>query len=165
MTLPPPYPLAWPDGRARVQHREQGRYNVKTVPEAIGLLERELLRWSGRDRDTRIIGWELTTDQTVRSQPADPGASLWFMLGGKDITGEASLMVIACDKFRALAQNIRAICLTMERLRLVDEVGAYSLVAAVEGARALPPPDKMTPLRPWHEVLEFVAKGDCKDIK
>ena len=74
-------------------------------------------------------------------------------------------MVLACDKFRRLAQNIRAIALTMERLRLVDEIGAYSLVAAVEGARALPPPDRATASliddggRPWHEVLQVMPNA------
>ena len=89
----------------------------------------------------------MTSDPAPRGRedPADPGAALWFTLGGKDITrGRHKVMVLACDKFRRLAQNIRAIALTMERLRLVDEIGAYSLVAAVEGARALPPPAQAT---------------------
>lgn len=49
----------------------------------------------------------------------------------------------------------------MERLRLVDEIGAYSLVAAVEGAKALPPPSARNrsadgvavPDRPWYTIL------------
>jgi hypothetical protein len=60
------------------------------------------------------------------------------------------IITIACDRFFALSQNIRAIDLTMQRLRLVDEVGAYSLIQTVEGARALPPPE---PRRPWYQVL------------
>lgn len=53
------------------------------------------------------------------------------------------MMVLACDKFDKLPGNMRALGLTMERLRLVADIGAYSLVQTVEGARALPPPERV----------------------
>jgi hypothetical protein len=161
--LPAPYPLAWPPGRARTpQHARAGdRYGVASNVAAIKAIEAEVKRWRSGEREARITAWELTTNISGRSmgEPSDPAAALWFTLSGKDITFGQSLMVLACDRFRKLAQNIRAISLTMERLRLVDEIGAYSLVAAVEGARALPPPSAGRseavglPGKPWHEVL------------
>ena len=162
--LPAPYPLAWPPGRARVPRhaREPDRYKVTSVAAAIVSIENEVKRWRSAERDARITAWELTTDMAARGMPEDPAAALWFDLAGKDITGGQQLMVLACDRFRRLEQNIRAISLTMERLRLVDEIGAYSLVAAVEGARALPPPSRVrgeavaVPGQPWHEVLGVV---------
>jgi len=39
----------------------------------------------------------------------------------------------------------------MQRLRLVDEIGAYSFVQAVQGALALPAPK---PIVPWWQVLQ-----------
>src|SRR5262249_18138937 len=58
--------------------------------------------------------------------------------------------------FAKVWQNVRAIGLTLERLRLVDELGSYSLVAAVSGAKALPPPGASPEAgdRPWHLVLQ-----------
>ena len=164
LTLPAPYPLAWPPDRPRIPSRERqpDRYEAKTVTAAMASAEMEVKRWRAPTRSARIINWELSSDYLGRAQPPDdPGAALWFTLGGKDITGGASLMVLACDRFHRLPQNIRALSLTMERLRLVDEVGAYSLIAAVEGARALPPPGAAVavPDRPWREVLGIAGEA------
>jgi len=151
LALPTPYPLHWPAGRARTpaHKRERARYEVRTVSGAIGGIETEAARWRRSNR--RITNWELTTNISGRMQtPQDPGAAFWFTLATGDATVGQDLMVLACDRFERVEQNIRAISLTMERLRLVDEIGAYSLAAAVEGAKALPPP---VVERPWHEVL------------
>jgi hypothetical protein len=47
MELPRPYPLSWPPGRLRIAaaERERDRYEVKTVKEALGLLDAEINRW------------------------------------------------------------------------------------------------------------------------
>lgn len=163
--LPQPYPLCWPAERPRApkERREPDRYQAKSVIGAVTLLDVEIKRWRAPERPARIIAHELTSDPAPRGRedPSDPGAALWFTLGGKEITGRAGLMVLACDKFRRLAQNIRAIGLTMERLRLVDEIGAYSLVAAVEGARALPPPAGWGAPggRHWREELQVMTNA------
>lgn len=151
--LPAPYPLAWPPGRARTPpgRREVARYSLRLFSQAMATVETEIARWQRPRRDARLIDWQLSSWHVGRSQlHDDPGAALWFTLAGKDITDGANLMVLACDRFQQLPQNVRALSLTMERLRLVDEIGAYSLVAAVEGAKALPPP---IDARGWHEIL------------
>jgi hypothetical protein len=152
--LPAPYPLTWPPAKPRTHavKRMPVRYKGFNLDEAHRSLETEVARWQRLGRDERIVNWELSTNHVGRPtrELADPGAALWFTLAGAQITGFASLMVLACDRFRDLPQNIRALSLTMERLRLVADVGAYSLVAAVEGARALPPPKQ--PLD-WRGVL------------
>jgi hypothetical protein len=150
--LPPPFPLLWPDGRERTpaHRREKGRYANINIAQAMGALDREMLRWR-RDAGPRVTGYELTAMHAGRGRdPEDPGAALWFLMAEGDSTLSQQLMSIVCDRFTVLAQNIRAIELTMQRLRLVDEIGAYSLMQAVEGARALPPP---SPGKPWFEVL------------
>ncbi len=151
--IPPPYPLAWPPGRARTapDRRERGRYTLRGFADAMGTVEKEVARWQKMSRNARIVDWQLTSYQAGRAQiHTDPGAAMWFTLAGNDVTGGASLMVLACDRFLELPQNVRALSLTMERLRLVDEIGAYSIVAAVEGAKALPPPQSD---RAWRDVL------------
>src|ERR1051326_1430375 len=142
-TIPAPYPLAWPERKPRTPaaNRQKGHYSLRTFPQAMGTIEIEVARWQKRDRAARLVDWEVTTNQAGRhTVSADPGAALWFTLAGKDVTGETALMVLACDKFEEVPQNMGAVSLTWERLRRVDDVGAYSLVSAVEGARALPPP-------------------------
>lgn len=146
LNLPPPYPLAWPEGRPRTpdQKRVKGSYTAHTYTAAAMTVEREIVRWQQVGRRERIVDWQLTALHMgrTRTDNIEPGASLWFVLGGEKITAGANLMVLACDRYTELPQNVRALSLTMERLRLVAEVGAYSLVAAVEGARALPPPER-----------------------
>jgi hypothetical protein len=114
---PQPYPLSWPPGRARVAAAEcePDRYQAKSVKGALQTLELEIKRWRAPDRTARIVTYELTTDPAPRGrdEPADPGAALWFRLAGTDITaGQHRLMVLPCDKFRHLPQNIGAIALT-----------------------------------------------------
>lgn len=153
--VPAPYPLAWPPAKDRTpsHRRAPDRYEVKTFAQAIGGLETEVNRW-GRTA-ARIVNWEVTTNISGRAltNPDDPGASFWFELATGDATLGAELCVLACDRFQRVPQNIRAISLTLERLRLVDELGSYSLVAAVSGAKALPPPASQAPDQPWHVVL------------
>lgn len=179
--LPAPYPLAWPQGRARTPagHRRAGCYAVHAYEVAAGTLEREIERWSSLRRETRITEWQLTASHagrrstTSKGKADDPGASLWFVLGGQAITAGRNLMVMACDKFDALPQNVRALELTMSRLRLVDDIGAYSLVQAVEGARALPAPERVIDWRatfglvgqsPWSiEVVDQIYRGLARE--
>lgn len=158
-TLPAPYPLAWPPGRARTpaDRREKGRYSLRLFSQAMATIEAEVTRWQRVKRNARIVDWQLSSWHVGRAQAhADPGAALWFTLAGKDVTGDTALMVLACDRFEELPQNVRALSLTMERLRLVDEIGAYSLVAAVEGARALPPPERPFD---WRKVLDIETRS------
>lgn len=177
LDLPAPYPLTWPDNKPRTlaHRRTAGTYSVHGYAEAMAGLEREVSRWQGRDRPERITDWQLTATHSGRGRPdnVDPGASLWFVLGGKQITADASLMVLACDKFKTLPHNVRALGLTMERLRLVADIGAYSLMQAVEGARALPPPDRVIDWRaifglsghsPWSlEVVQQIYRGLARE--
>lgn len=161
LNLPAPYPLTWPEGRRRTPpgRRVRATYTVRGYAEAMSSLETEIARWQRRERTTRITDWQLTATHSGRGRPdtsGDPGASLWFVLGGQDISAAAELRVLACDRFVELPHNIRGLGLTMERLRLVDEVGAYSIVQATEGARLLPAPERAID---WRQVLGLVA-GD-----
>jgi hypothetical protein len=153
--VPAPYPLAWPDTKPRtpLQRREAERYAVRSFADAIAGIEAEVRRWA--KGSARIINWELTSNISgrARQDPDDPGAAFWFELAAGDATIGADLCVLACDRFQRVAQNIRAISLTLERLRLVDELGSYSLVAAVSGAKALPPPASAARERAWYLVL------------
>lgn len=161
LVLPPPYPLAWPKDRPRTAaaHRQKARYSLATFAQAVATIEAEVPRWQRLSRNARLVDYQLTSDSLGRMREVeDPGAAIWFVLGGRDITAESKLVVLSCDRFLELPQNVRALSLTMERLRLVDEIGAYSIVAAVEGAKMLAPPDK-----PWHEVLG-IAKGSSLTV-
>ena len=93
--LPAPYPLAWPAGRPRTApaRRQANRYQVKTVHASVTYLEKEVFRWRAPERRARIVAHELTSDPAPRGRedPADPGAALWFTLGGRTSRAGATM--------------------------------------------------------------------------
>lgn len=140
------YPLAWPRHRPRTPHGQRRdaafrsadhRTGSKPVslPDARDRLQRELdllranyvvlstnleLRLNGQPRADRV-------------QPADPGVACYFRLKGKPI-------VLACDRWNAVAANIAAIAEHVGALRGMDRWGVGSVEQAFEGFAALPDP-------------------------
>jgi hypothetical protein len=98
----------------------------------------------------------ITSDLPVRrdglpystaSEPADPGVAVWWV----DKTGAERVM--ACDRWRKVRDNMRAIDASIDALRGLDRWGASEAVKrALSGFAALPPPSGDAP-RGWREIL------------
>ena len=99
----------------------------------------------------------LSTDIPIRrdglfyatsAQPNDPGVAAHFQWRGKPFA-------VACDSYRRLWENVRAIGKTIEALRTIERHGASQLLErAVSGFAALPPGEDAGEVeRPWWEVL------------
>lgn len=152
------HPLMWPPERARTSppNRKAGRW-TGNFDVQIKDLELETDR-------SKIHDWTLSMDKAPYSSadPRDPGVALWF---NQNVKGQWILSVLACDRFRDYRHNIRAISLTIQRLRLIEDYGCYTAQEAMRGAAyaALPPPDAMKPKRPWWQVLG-VAQDAEKSI-
>jgi len=160
------YPLAWPPGRPRTpaHQREESRFHGTTtraststesgtyrtraplaMSEARGQLFEELVRLGAR----RVIvstNVPLRNDglpyADARRRVDDPGVAVYFELSGEKTA-------IACDRWRSVAENMRAIAKTIEAIRGIERWGSGEMVrAAFRGFRALPPAG-----RPWREVL------------
>ena len=146
------YPLHWPAGRPRTapaarrranfsQRVHNGRFEqtkALTVAVANERLQFEIDRLDARNV-ILSTNQELRLDGRPRSvrDPDDPGAALWFSLRGRD-------MVLACDRWDSLADNIAAIAKHIEALRGIERWGVGSLEQAFAGYQALPhapPPD------------------------
>jgi hypothetical protein len=93
-------------------------------------------------------------------EPEDSGVAVYFMLNGEQ-------ECIPCDKWDTVAQNLRAIALTIEALRGLDRWGAKEMVnAAFRGFKALPesvitPP----PSTDWYTVLGVSPEATREEIK
>jgi hypothetical protein len=93
-------------------------------------------------------------------EPEDSGVAVYFMLNGEQ-------ECIPCDKWDTVAQNLRAIALTIEALRGLDRWGAKEMVnAAFRGFKALPesvitPP----PSTAWYTVLGVDPNASHEEIK
>ena len=79
------------------------------------------------------------------SQPADPGAAIYFGLKGKPIS-------MACDKWSRVEDNIWAIYKHIEALRGQQRWGVGGLEQAFHGYAALPAPGD-SEASTWHNTL------------
>ena len=148
----PRYPLLWPPEKTRTpaSKRKAKRWSV-TIGQATQDLRQECV-------SNRILDQALSTGVAPGTRTAhDPGAALWFM---QLVNGVWRMSCYASDAFRDPAENIKAIAMTINRLRLVADYGVYSMEQAMRGAayEALPSPEK--PPRPWWEVMGLAQDAD-----
>jgi len=158
MTMIAPYPLQWPQGRARLtpDQRKYGRFNRKdrypgeawtrtsdiSVADALKRLQEELGRIGARfpvvstNLETRIDG----LPRSGAARPNDPGVAVYFQLAGEH-------HCLPCDTYTEVAHNIAAVAAHIEATRAVERHGVASIREMFSGFAALPPQKK------WFEVL------------
>jgi hypothetical protein len=79
-----------------------------------------------------------------RAEPRDePGVAVYFQLDGKP-------MVLACDRFTSLTQNIAAVAAHIEATRRIDRYGVGTAAQMFAGFLALPAPMVVDD---WRSVL------------
>ncbi len=169
--------LNWPAGFSRTPKAERqraafGRSNPvaapgsfrgkvsMTIAAAVSRLTEELDRFTKAGRGWRTTEVVITADVPVlargdfRSQgpePDDRGAALWFELDGREV-------VLCCDKWDRVADNITAIAKTLEAMRGLERWGVSETERAFTGFAALPAPGESTS-RTWWDILGI----DCFD--
>jgi hypothetical protein len=134
MTEPTAFPLHWPPHVRRAEYRGLPSFKVTLTSAIDGLLEE--LRLLGAQNVTlstnvrpRLDGRPYGTDP----EPADPGVAVYWSERGK---GDRC---IACDRWRTVAGNVRAVGLTVAALRGIARWGSSDMVeAAFRGFQALP---------------------------
>lgn len=150
------FPLEWPTGWKRTPpgRRAQGAFRTKqtqngwlTVTIATSRLESEVERLGARD-PVLSTNVSLRLDGRPRSdeQPIDPGAAICFSFRGK-------ATVLACDRYRSVADNIAAIAAHIDALRRVERYGVGTIEQALAGYKALPADSAAD----WRAVFGFTA--------
>jgi hypothetical protein len=171
----PRYPLSWPFGWKRTPAAlrrpspfkeatdvTRRRYNgsdyenvivpgqkTVTLRVACNRLEEQLERLGAKDEilSTNVeltLGGEPRGD---RREPADVGAAVYFRLNGKD-------RVLACDKWKTVAENICAIANHIDAIRRVDRYGVGTMEQAFAGYDRLPAPSEENRAA-WRKTLGF----------
>ena len=96
----------------------------------------ELDRLKAR-RPVLSMNIEFRLDGGLRSgatqNPRDPGVAVYFQLGDKPI-------VLACDSYTEVAQNIAAIAAHIDAMRRMERYGVGSMAQMFTGFLALPAP-------------------------
>lgn len=145
------YPLAWPLGYPRTRHPKRSPF-TSTRKRTAGSIRNELLAELRRMRCRDVI---ISTNIRVRqdgvlyakfAEPDDSGVAVYFVLRG-------SQHVIACDAWRKVADNLRAISKSIDALRGLDRWGCTDIVErAFTGFQALPAPGEGTGSA-WWDIL------------
>jgi hypothetical protein len=135
------YPLTWPAGWPRARGRRDGQFKVPPSQAKREMME-ELSRLGAKE----II---VSTDQplnkdgspTLRRTWGDPGVAVYFKRKGRAV-------VLACDQYAQLHDNMRAIGKTAEAMRSIERWGASDMLdRAFTGFEALAAPEQ------WWQVL------------
>lgn len=152
------YPLEWPAGWPRSEEHTRSAYRV-----SYKVAVHELLK------EVRLLGGEhlvISSDAPLRKVDGlpyteaasevsrDPGVAVYFALDGEPV-------VIACDQWNTVKDNIRAIGHTVVAMRMIQRSGATELLRrAFRGFKALPGPQA----RPWFEMLGVPPTATLDEI-
>ena len=154
------YPLQWPKGWPRSEHRKFSRFKT-SAGKAISDLLLELKRLRAKNI---VISSNLTTyrkdgidvPHAGQTHIDDPGVAVYFLKDGREQS-------IPCDKWKTPSDNMWAICKTIEALRGIERWGAKEMVdAAFRGFTALPAPEDVKSRTP-REILGIAP--DMMDIE
>lgn len=125
---PSDFPLAWPEGRDRTapKARIAGRFKIGWRAAYDQLLD-EAERLHEGDRDVVVstnipLGSDgLPVISLAGARVADPGVCVYVWRGGRPYA-------IACDTYREVRQNLRALWATIRALRTIRRHGAAALL-------------------------------------
>lgn len=169
------HPLCWPDGWSRTppharkddsQFSRRDSFRNAWVSLTFDHARRTLADELEKLRASHIV---VSSNVPLRidGQPSggaaerryeDPGIAVYFQHKGKP-------MVMAADRYKSCAGNMRSLALAIEALRTLERHGGGMMMErAFQGFSALPPPEGSTPKRPWWEVMRYSADPEEREI-
>jgi hypothetical protein len=150
---PTAYPLSWPFGWKRTPAVSRGPSNFRVgqrglvdLATAIRRLEHELQLLGAADYVlSSNVRPRLGGSMGANIAVEDPGVAVYFQLRKQQV-------VLACDRWARVPDNIAAIAAHIGALRGQERWGVGTLEQAFTGYQALPPPGPPTK-RHWQQVL------------
>lgn len=156
------FPLSWPPGRKRTEphRRAVAKFGQRSFAVARDELLAELKRLGGVRQIVLSTNVELRQDglpYAGRRAPDDPGVALYF------VDRKGRQMAFACDRWRHIEDNMRAIEKTVEALRGIERWGSGEMLdAAFTGFQALP---AAAPPRHWASVLAVSIDASTDQVE
>lgn len=152
------FPLHWPAGWPRAENRQAAAFQSSLAVARDHLMNE--LRLMGARYVVLSSNMALRQDglpYANQKQPEDPGVAVYFQWRGKQMT-------FACDRWRKVEDNVRAIGKTVEALRGIERWGASDMMErAFSAFEALPPPGGAVTLSCW-DVLGLHAGATRSEI-
>lgn len=161
---PVAYPLCWPEKQDRTMgiHRAAWRATEPVEPvSAYAELCKEVKRIPGVSEIIISCNVPPTKDGLNWGRAfaaTDLGVAAWFTRNGRELS-------IACDRFRKIEENMRAITLIIEGRRREERYGTASMIEQAWAAfdtKELPMPVRV---RPWFEVLGVFPNSDIELVE
>lgn len=155
------YPLYWPEGQPRSRNRYDAAFKVDFCRARDELLHSiQLLGGRGVVLSTNVALRHDGLPYANMPEPMDPGVAVYF---DRRMGQDLKPFVIACDHYRKVRWNLRAVGATVEALRSIQRHGATSMLEqAFTGFAALPPAQTQ---KPWWEVLGVTANASADDVR
>lgn len=152
------YPLYWPQGWPRAKDRQAAAFQTTMAVARDHLMDQ--LRLMGARYVVLSTNFALRRDglpYANQPEPDDPGVAVYFQWRGKQMT-------FACDRWRKVKDNVRAIGKTVEALRGVERWGASDMLErAFSAFEALPPPGHSVTTTCW-DVLGLSPSATQSEI-
>ncbi len=152
------FPLEWPEGQGRttIYNRTSSKFRDLGFGKCRDDLLKALKRF-GANSVTLSTEIPLRLDGLPYSnmrEPSDPGVAIYFDLRSySDVKKQwiSKHYAIACDSYRKVAENMRALVHTIDAMNTIDRHGSSALrEQALRGFAALPAADAK---KPWWETL------------
>lgn len=157
------YPLTWPSGQPRTLYhqRHDAAFKVDFTRARDELLHSiELLGGRGVVLSSNVAVRQDGLPYANMPEPQDPGVAVYF---DRRIGAESRPFVIACDTYRKMRWNMRAIGATVEALRSIQRHGASSMLEQAFTGFAALPPKRTGPT--WWETLGVSVDADTATIR
>lgn len=158
MNEPMASPLTWPAGQRRtpaMNRRRNPLWRRASVNTACVQIQNEVERLGGHDLVVstnlalRIDGFP----RSGQGEPADPGVAVYF-------TREGKALVFACDRYKTVSENLRAVGMHLDAMRGIERWGVGTLDQAFAGYAALP---ETAGEDPWWKILGLVDPCQTTD--
>lgn len=166
------YPLSWPAGWKRTEHRERARFKKQThrLENGVRMLagSRGLSISEANQRVVKELSAMWVPEYVVSSnlvlnsfglprggqkQPADPGVAVYWEVKGKS-------QCIAVDQYDSVEDNLAAIAASLAALRAIERHGGAQIMErAFMGFAALPAPSV-----DWREILGLTGNPTAEVI-
>jgi hypothetical protein len=163
------YPLSWPTGQARTPPhlRRDAQFSVDFGRARDDLLhELDLLGAKDIVLSTCIPLRRDGLPYSGMAEPEDPGVAVYFdrvKWISAEKRDQRTPFVIACDSYRKVKWNTRAVGVTVEALRSIQRHGATSMLEqAFTGFAALP---AKAAERPWWSVLGLPENATPDEVR
>lgn len=149
------YPLQWPLGFPRTKYPKYSRFKGTSFGRARDIVFKELkLMLNYKERETIVMSTNIPLKSNgdpyaTYKEPEDKGVAVYFNFKGEDV-------VICCDQWNVIVDNMWAVAKTIEALRGIERWGVSDFLKhSFQGFNALPPKQADKPKREWWIVMDY----------